>query len=91
MEEILKEINRKLDEIQESLRKFTDRQLTRGELAAEWKVSDETIRNYHLHHGLPKLKNGKYAWIAVTEWLYESNIGRTEAGKKGFKANSLKK
>lgn len=80
------ESQRKLDVIYDVVIKLTEVQLSRKELAARWDVDEETITNYWKHHGLPRLKNGKYPFNTCIDWLWESVIGRTAEGKKILKA-----
>jgi hypothetical protein len=75
-----------IKEVKEMLRKLTDVHLSRKELAAKWGVTTVTIDNYRDFHGLPQLKNGKYSYGICNDWLYESNISKTQEGKKILKA-----
>lgn len=74
--------SRKLNAIYDAVMKLTDVQLSRKELAAKWRVDETTIDNYRKYHGLPILKNKKYAYGAVTDWLYGSPISKTGQGER---------
>lgn len=85
----LEEIEKKVDLIKQDVERFTDRNVSKKELAGLWGVEDETIGNYTKYHNLPRLKNGKYPLRKCYDWLYESHISSTREGKRILKATEV--
>ena len=60
----------KLNQVHEMLRKLTDVQVSRQELAERFQVDPVTIDRYR-RKGLKRLKNGKFPLSESLDWLYK--------------------